>query len=327
MAKKKKHIPPFVKQVQAYKAPFINFGTQKVISHTQMTVFNTCNFRWGLHYRDGYKTFNPSISLIFGTAIHEVIQDYLGVFYNESKAAANRIDMETQFKDKLRSKYLEEFNKNKRKHFSTVEELNEHSIDGLEIIRYFKRKVDKYFSKIGWYLVGCEIPINYNILPNVYYNGSLDVVLYHEPTNTIEIIDIKTSTKAWHKKYQQKDENKLAQLILYKKLFAEQFQFPIENIDIKFLILKRKLNQESDFVEKRFQEFIPASGKNKIEKANTLLNSFAHSVFEETGIVKKDKFKKNISKDSCMFCPYKDNEELCAKNNPKTKWRNPFDIF
>ncbi len=291
-----------------------------------MTIFNSCNYRWGLHYRDGHKINNPSISLIFGTSLHEVIQEYVNLFYNQSKAAADRFDMETNFKDKLRKLYLDEYKKNNNVHFSSVEEMDEHCIDGLEIIRYFKRKVGSYFSKNGWWLIGCEIPVNYNILPNVYYNGFLDIVLYHEPTNTIEIIDIKTSTKAWYDK-QKKDDNKLSQILLYKKIISEQFDFPIDNIEVKFLILKRKIKTDGDYPEKRIQEFVPASGKIKIKKSQDILNLFVNTAFDSNGIVTKNNFKKNITKDSCMFCPYKDLHDLCDKGNPQLKWREPFSIF
>lgn len=324
---KKKKIPDIIKRVQSYKPPFIDFSKQKVISHTQLSIYNSCSYRWGLHYRDGKKINNPSISLIFGTALHNVIQEFLTIFYSESKAAALRYDMETKFRDSLRQLYLEEYKKNGNKHFSSVEEMDEHCIDGLEIIRYFKKKVETYFSKRGWWLVGCEIPINYNIKPNVFYNGSLDVVLYHEPTNTIEILDLKTSTRAWSKKYQQKDEVKIAQILLYKKLFSEQYDFPIDNIGVKFIILKRKINTESDYPEKRIQEFKVSSGKININKSMRLLDSFVKNAFTEEGIIKTEKFKKSPSLHNCKFCPYNNLPELCDKDKPQNKWRNPFEIF
>ena len=83
------------------------------------------------------------------------------------------------------------------------------------IIRDFSKNKGKHFSKRGWFLVGCEIPISLtpNIkLPNVLYQGYLDIVMYHEPTNTIRIYDIKTSTGGWYDK-QKKDELKQFQLI------------------------------------------------------------------------------------------------------------------
>ena len=59
--------------------------------------------------------------------------------------------------------------------------------------------------------------------------------------NKFTIIDLKTSTRGWTSK-NKKDEEKQFQLLLYKKFFAEQYNIPIENIDIEFMIIvKRKL--------------------------------------------------------------------------------------
>jgi hypothetical protein len=74
----------------------------------------------------------------------------------------------------------------------------------------------------------------------------LDVVLYHEPTNSFKIIDIKTSTKGWSD-YEKKDETKQFQLILYKHFFAKQFGVEIDKIDIEFFIVKRKIWAESPY--------------------------------------------------------------------------------
>lgn len=319
-------IPEIISFVKNYKHRTINWDTDRIISHTQMTKFNNCSFAWSLEYKDKIKIFTPSIHMLFGICLHETFQSYLDLYYNKSKAEADRLDLIMTFKQQLKSLYLEQYNKNDKKHFSTPEELNEFCDDGVEILRYFKRKVGAYFSKVGWYLVGCEIPISHTILPNVYYNGSLDIVLYHEPTNKILIIDLKTSTRTWYDK-QKKDETKLAQLLLYKKLFASQYNFPIENIEIKFIILKRKINTESDFAEKRFQEFEPASGKGKITKAYSLLENFANKTFTEHGVIRQDGYKKNISPDSCRFCLYKDRDDLCPRGSIFKKAPDPFLIF
>jgi hypothetical protein len=82
--------------------------------------------------------------------------------------------------------------------------------------------------------------------PNVVYQGYLDIVMYHEPTNTIQIIDLKTSTSGWNQKAKS-DENKQFQLIYIRIFFSELFNFPIENINIEFFIVKRKLHESEDF--------------------------------------------------------------------------------
>ena len=203
--------------------------------------------------------------------------------------------------------------KNKGNHFSSSEELREFYEDGVEILKTFKRKKGQYFNKKGWYLVGCEIPIItkpnkfYN---NVIYQGYLDIVMYHEPTQTFKIIDIKTSTRGWNDKV-KKDEDKQFQLILYKKFFAEQFNVPISNIDIEFFILKRKVYDHPDFVIPRIQTFTPASGKVKLNKADKALNSFIEEVFDKNGYKDKN-YTPTPSKWNCTFCPFKDNPELCS---------------
>lgn len=322
---KKKKVPEIVKKIQAFKPPFIDFSKQKVISHTQMTVFTNCQHRWGLHYKDKKKVPNSSIHLIFGIAIHEVLQEYITVFYEETKAAADRLDLEGKLNTLLRQEYLKEYNKNGKIHFSDPAEIDEFFLDGIDIVRYFKKKFKGYFSKRGWWLIGCEVPINYEPIPNVLYKGSLDVVLYHEPTNTIEILDIKTSTKGWGS-WDKKNQIKISQIVLYKKFLAENYNFPIENIKAKYFIVKRKLIESDDYIIKRIQEFAPASGKIKLKKAYTILDNFVQTAFQQDGQFTNIKFKKNVDKYNCGYCPYKDRDDLCDKNRPNTKWRDPFTI-
>ena len=84
---------------------------------------------------------------------------YLDVMYNESAAAADRVDLEEDFEERLRNCYADAYKKNNKTHFSTPEEIREFYNDGVEIISYLRKNRGKYFSKRGWSLVGCEIPI------------------------------------------------------------------------------------------------------------------------------------------------------------------------
>ena len=321
-----KEIPSVLKEIKSITIPEVQYGFQKSISYSQLSIFNSCPFRWGLYYRDGYKVFTPSIHATFGTALHEVIQHYLTVFYNESGAAADRIDLETLFKETLRNEYQKTYDKNKKVHFSNAAELAEFYDDGVRIIKYIKSKKAKYFSKRGWHLVGVELPLSLQpnkSVQNVMFIGYLDLVLYHEPTNTIKIIDIKTSTRGWGDK-DKKDELKQSQLILYKKLFAQQYNFPVDNIEVEFFIVRRKVYEEGDFPQKRIQEFVPASGKVKLNKAGQLLDSFLGEVFNNDGGYKPTDLEKRPSKHNCNFCPYKDNQDLCDKNEVVSK---PFTFY
>ena len=310
---KKKKLPQIVKDIRAYKTDEINYAYQKNVSFSQFSMYRSCPHKWALQYKEGHKIFSSTVHTVFGTAIHEALQYYLDVMYDESAAAADRLDIYTIFEDALREEYKLQYKKNKGAPFSSSEELREFYEDGVEILKTFKRKKGGHFNKKGWYLVGCEIPVV--ITPNKFYNnviyqGYLDIVMYHEPTETFKIIDIKTSTRGWNDKV-KKDEDKQFQLILYKKFFAEQFNVPVSNIDVEFFILKRKVYDHPDYVIPRIQTFSPASGKVKLNKADKALNSFIGEVFDKNGYKDKN-YTPTPSKWNCTFCPFKDNKELCS---------------
>jgi hypothetical protein len=222
-----KKLPKIVTEIRNNPPTEVNYAYQKNISFSQMSIFRDCPHRWKLQYKDKIKRFTSSIHTVFGTAIHETIQEYLNVMYNTSGTVADQINLEDNFQANFINEYQKQYKSNNNEHFSSAEEMREFFEDGIGILNWFKKKRSKYFSKRGWYLVGCEIPLV--IAPNKMYNnvlymGYLDIVLYHEPTNTFKIIDIKTSTRGW-KDQDKKNEDKQYQLLLYKQFFLSNIIF------------------------------------------------------------------------------------------------------
>ena len=73
---------------------------------------------------------------------------------------------------------------------------------------FFKKKIGRYFSKRGTYLVGIELPIinaPNKMLNNILFMGMIDIILYNENSDTFDIIDIKTSTRGWHDKMKKNE--------------------------------------------------------------------------------------------------------------------------
>ena len=314
-------IPKIIKEIKKSTPLGIDYSYQRGISFSQMTIFNSCSHRWKLQYKDRIKSFSSSIHTVFGTAIHETIQKYLDVIYTTSGAEADRLDLEEIFQTNFIEEYKKQYKSNNNQHFSSAEEMREFYEDGVGILTWLRKKRNRYFSKKGWYLVGCEVPIviQPNIAYNtVLYNGYLDVVLYHEPTNTFKIIDIKTSTRGWGDK-EKKDENKQFQLILYKHFFSEQYNIPVDTIDIEFFIVKRKVLDWDD--EKimsphqayRVQTFIPPSGKIKISKAKNALDNFIKKCFTTSGEIREEGYSKVVSKWNCSYCPFKEDKKNCGE--------------
>jgi hypothetical protein len=311
-----KSLPKIVKQIQQQQLAEINYAYQRSISYSQMTIYNSCAYKWKLQYKEGITIPSFSIHTIFGTAVHEALQHYLTMLYEKSGVEADKFDIEEYFKNKFIEQYQIAYKQNNNTHFSSSQELREFHDDGLEIISWVKKHKSDYFSKRGWYLVGCEIPLIITpnkAFKNVLYKGYLDLVLYHEPTNTIKIIDIKTSTRGWSDK-EKKDESKQYQLILYKEYLSKHFNIDPDHVEIEFFIVKRKIYAESDFPQKRVQIYVPPSGKIKTKKATNAVNKFIEDVFNTDGTIKDIEYKANPSDWNCKYCPFSSKKEFCDKS-------------
>jgi hypothetical protein len=213
-------------------------------------------------------------------------------------------------KNKMMEEYQEQYKKH-GSHFSDAAEMREFYEDGIAILDWFKKKRSVYFSSRGTKLIGIEMPLQKEISKNVIFKGYIDLVMYHEPTNTFKIYDFKTSTRGWNEDA-KKDERKQFQLLFYKKYFSEQFGVPEDNIDVEFIILKRKIWEESEYPQSRIQEFAPPSGKIKMKKALTAINNFINECFDIDGTYKDTLHLATPSK-TCQWCPYNERKDLCNK--------------
>ena len=279
------------------------------ISYSQISMFSECPRRWKLNYIDDLSISEPSIHLLFGTAMHEVIQTWLEIMYHDSIKNANKLNLEQRLHDKM----MERFKLDKEaygKDPCTIEQLREFFQDGCDILDFVKKRRADYFGKRGYKLIGCEVPIEVMLKKDIKMVGYLDIVILDEITNTIKIIDIKTSTKGWNK-WMKKDENKTQQLLLYKQFYSKQYNHPIENIEVEYFIVKRKLWEEAMFPQKRVQKFSPASGTVSMNKVAKRLNTFLDLAFNDEG----ERISENIiptpSKKSCKWCEFK-NTEYCS---------------
>ena len=280
------------------------------ISYSQLSMFNECPQRWKLNYVDKLSISESNIYLVFGTAMHEVIQTYLDIMYNNSVKNAEKLDLNKMLFDNM----CEEFKKAKEqdgKPPCTKEEISEFFQDGVEILNFIKSKRNQYFQKRDYELIGCEVPIELKLKKNVGFIGYLDLVILHKPTNTLKIIDIKTSTRGWNK-YQKADKNKTQQLLLYKQFYAEQYNHPIENIEVEYFIVKRKLWENTDFPQKRVQKFVPASGKPSMNKVIKGLDLFLDVAFDDEGKHNTDKIFALPSKKACKWCEFR-KTEYCSE--------------
>ena len=287
-------------------------GDSKV-SYSQYTMWANCPKQWKLTYMDGHKDFDPSIHLVFGTAMHETLQEWLQVLYNQGPSEADKLDLGKLLLDSMAQEYKVMMARYGQK-FTTKDEMNEFYDDGIQIIDFIKKNRTDYFSTKKLKLVGVELPIYYPTSnENIMMKGFIDLV-FEDQDGIIEIWDIKTSTRGWNE-YQKKDKTKTAQLVLYKKFFSEQYGWPIDKIQVRYFIVKRKLWEEAMFAQKRVQEFVPAHGSRTMRNVSTSFDDFIAKSFNEDGSYNTEgEFPAIAGKNNknCKYCPFK-KSELCNR--------------
>lgn len=286
---------------------------KNTVSHSQIMKYHNCPHDWYLSYVKKLSTYEENIHLIFGSAMHTVLQLYLYVVYNGTVAEADSMDLEKMLLEQLKK----EFSRAKEKsgiNPSTKEQLMEFYVDGIEILRWFKKHRGDYFGKKGYELIGYEIPLDVQLTENIKFLGYIDIVIRDTVANKILIKDFKTSTQGWNQ-YQKKDESKIQQMVLYKKMYAEKYNVSVDNIEIEYIILKRKLYENTDYPQKRVQKFSPPSGRVTMNKVMNNLNEFINNCFTNDGEYIDKKYYKNASDKVCRFCEFKDRPDLCDRTN------------
>ena len=226
--------------------------------------------------------------------------------YNKSIVAADKLDMESRLKEEM----VTEFTKIKEGQNvlpCTQDEMMEFYQDGIAILQHFRKYRNKYFMKQNWELVGVEVPIVKGVQEGVDVMGYLDVVLRNKISGRVVIIDLKTATRGWTD-FQKKDFNKKSQLLLYKKYYSELFDIPLDKIDVMFLILKRKIAKNSDFLITRLQKFEPANGVPSINKTMQKFDEFRTGVFDDSGNYLLERTYAAKPGKACKFCEFYDTE-------------------
>lgn len=300
-----KKIPSKVKQVWNHKVEQ-NYEENLHISYSRLVHYATCPRQWQALHLTNEVPMLPSIHMTFGTAIHETIQSWLDVLYNGKVKDANEMRLDTLLYDNMIKAYQIDKERNDNQHFSTYDEMQKFYLDGKHILNFLKKKRAGYFTTKGVYLAGIETVLYRELRPKVFFKGKIDIVMYDERVDKWTLIDIKTSTKGWSK-YQKADDKKKAQLLLYKHYFSEQFDIPLDKIEVLYFIVKRQIPKDAEFasMQKRVQEYKPPAGPRKMKQAVTMLNTFVDQAVGQDGKYIEKAYPTTPSKDACMFCELK----------------------
>jgi len=282
------------------------------VSYSQYTTWANCPESWKLKYVDGHRMEDQTIHTIFGTSMHEVIQEWLDVLMNKSEKLANSIDLDDSLKAKLHEHFKGAITEsNGVKVFpSDRKTLEEFYHQGTEILSYVQKHQNKIFPTENVTLVGIEFPIDVEVRAGVQYVGFVDILTKDETTGEFTIYDLKTSRAGWNQ-YQKSDKTKISQLLLYKKFIADHFGIPLEMIRVEYIILKRMVSENTPYPNPRVSSFEPPNGKPSVKRAWADFEAFLDDCFDGEGKYKTDTIKHKASKTNCRWCAFRDRSDLC----------------
>jgi len=278
---------------------------KKTVSFSQFTNWWTCPHKWYRDYILHEKEFEDSIHMSFGTGIHEAIQLYLKTLYELGEADAEKVDIIEVFK----AAFKREVEKKKIPH--TQQEFDDFVEDGKNILAEFKYPANRlqYFPREKWELLAIEDEIKEDILNNVMIDAKLDLVLRERKSGDIRIIDFKTSGQGWTN-YTKEDFTKTSQLVLYKALYSKKYNVPLSKINVEFFILKRKLYENTHYVQSRLQIFKPSSYQKDVSEVIQEFSKFVTTCFTPEGVHNTEQKYPKIpgkNKKNCKYCNYKKN--------------------
>ena len=280
----------------------------KYVSFSQYSMYYKCPRSWKLAYVDNLRKKESNIHLVFGTSMHEVIQEYLEMMYNQPHLDVDSVDWKAKLLQTMNKIADDERNLIDGSRCMTDKEFDEFIQDGYGILDYFlQEKIrQQFFSKTRYALSGIETSIDLEVRNNVGYIGFLDIVLFDKINQKYKIIDLKTSTHGWNK-WQKSDESKTHQLLLYKVFYAKEFNVPLDKIEVEFIILKRKHDPDDVWSGDRIQRFVPPHGSMSSKEAWTSFNSFLNESFTKSGEYNIDySFPKTPGKNkkNCRYCEF-----------------------
>lgn len=276
------------------------------VSFSQYSKWSTCPQQYKLQYIDKLGESSGNVHTIFGSGMHETIQHFLSVMYGVSKKQAMEIDTDKLLLEKMREAFTKEKELLSEGVPCTQIELEEFYGDGRRILEWFKKHIQKFYSKTGYELIGIELPLNLEIKKGVHFIGFIDIIMKDLSDNSIIIIDLKTSTRGWNK-YQKSDKLKNNQILLYKKYYSDLYNIPLSKIGVEFQILRRKLPEETPYPVPYVSKHIPANGAPSVGRAYDDFMNFVETVFDDEGNYRDIPFPKVPGKgnSNCKWCEFK----------------------
>jgi hypothetical protein len=259
------------------------------ISYSAWKDWVFCPFKYKITRVDKVRLFQGNEFSVFGTAVHDTVEQSLLLEKKRSQLGLLKDDSEEIDKKKyFQNRFLEEITKLKENGITVSADLiEEMKKQGDELVELILPEVKNVFGE--YEVVSAEEEIRQNIEgnPNFDFYGFIDSVL-KTPDGKYHIIDWKTCSWGWD--IEKKTEKETTyQLTYYKHFFCQKHKLDPKNVETYFGLLKRTAKKD------KVEIFRVTSGPKKVDNALKILDTCVKNV-------EKQKFIKN--KLSCTKCEF-----------------------
>ena len=296
--------------IDTVKLPKINKG-DKIVSYSQFSIFDKCPHKWELTYLMGMRVDKPNIHLLFGNAMHNLIQEYIGLAFEKGT-----FDIPFDYRDKLYT-YMEteyvEMTKRYGGEFVEGETIVEYYNAGVEIMIELKERLSEIITPSRHDFLGAEVPlvcIPIKGYKKVKFRAYIDLLFFDRLLGKYIIIDIKTSKKGWDK-YKKNDMTNLSQMMLYKWYFSLIYGIPVSAIDVEYLIVKKDVIGKDSHIQRFKPEF---SDSVMMERVDAFKFFVRHSYMDDGTYDLEGEYPPVMGgsrSPNCRFCEYVDNHKVC----------------
>ena len=123
----------------------------KKISYSQYNQWVSCPYKWKLNYIEKKGVWTDSIHTMFGTSMHEVLQTYLTIMYNDTAKMADALPLEKMLLTRMTRNYKQIMDKNGGEIFCEQKDMEEFYSHGLIILDWYKKNRNRYFNCVSWW--------------------------------------------------------------------------------------------------------------------------------------------------------------------------------
>lgn len=199
---------------------------QKVVSYSQYSTYMSCGRKYYYSYIKKAMPFSKNIYTTFGTAMHEVLQEYLELAYD--KGDRDSFNFFEKLKERL------SYHNDNDKTLTNIEYIN-YLIQGVETLLQFHFDFKKIMPKVkDWELVANEFEIKED-LNDLNFTQYIDSLFKKRDSDEFLIVDIKTSQFRYVQKYI--DLKKKMQLHLYRESIRRLYNVDDSKIRTQYLVL------------------------------------------------------------------------------------------